>query len=114
MRKSRVVPRKGDMDESRGNSSRVQIYAVAARGHHDEQHTQPRAPASLSASMTAVIPLKSDHSPSALNPATVSAADTSAPSAIPRQAPTDEVPYQSRRRSHPYSLNILNNSQVFF
>jgi len=40
--------------------------------------------------MAGVVPLKSGHSPSALNPATVPAADLSAPS-VPRQATANEV-----------------------
>ena len=42
--------------------------------------------------MAGIVPLKSDHSPSALNPATVAAADLSAPS-VPRQATANEVTY---------------------
>ena len=53
---------------------------------------------SFPSSMAGVVSLKSDHSPSALNPATVAAVDLSAPS---RQPPTNEVhsPSSSCRRS---------------
>lgn len=63
--------------------------------------------------MTAIVSLKSDQSPSALNPTTVSAADSSAP-AVLRQAPTDEVPYKSYYPSHRgYLLPTTQQPSIF-
>lgn len=61
--------------------------------HHGEQPTQPLPFASSSASMDAVVSLKSDQSPSALNTTTASATDSSTPPAVLRvgQDSTDEV-----------------------
>jgi hypothetical protein len=83
------------MGGSRVSSSRARTYLRWPPS--DEQRTQPRRPLLLlvspSASMDAVVSLKSDQSPSALNPTTISAADSSAPPAVLRvgQASTDEV-----------------------
>src|SRR5712672_3613611 len=64
-------------------------------------------------SLAGIVPLKSDHTTSALDSATIATADLSSPPPLlPRQASTDEV-----RRLRPpissQSFDVVNNSRAF-